>query len=207
MGAFIVFEGGDGSGKGTQVRILKNRLSKEGHSVVATYEPGGTALGEAARRWLKTRADLTHLAELLLFEAARAQLVEKVISPALASHQIVVCDRFYTSTVAYQGYGRGLDLGLIQRLNEAAADGVRPDLTVLLDIPAEIGLARKRGGRADSFESEAVEFHKRVREGYRAQASQDVDSWCVLDGTQDRRVLAARIWERVQPLLSHKRGD
>ena len=162
-------------------------------------------MGEAARRWLKNRNDLTPLAELLLFEAARTQLVEKVISPALASHQIVVCDRFYASTVAYQGYGRGLDLEVIQRLNQVAALGVRPDLTVLLDIPAEIGLARKRGGRKDSFESEAVEFHKRVREGYQAQASQDADNWFVLDGTQDGRTLAAQIWERVQPLLSHKR--
>ena len=108
-------------------------------------------MGEAARRWLKNRNDLTPLAELLLFEAARTQLVEKVISPALASHQIVVCDRFYASTVAYQGYGRGLDLEVIQRLNQVAALGVRPDLTVLLDIPAEIGLARKRGGRKDSL--------------------------------------------------------
>ena len=201
MGAFIVFEGGDGSGKGTQVRILKNRLSREGYPVISAYEPGGTALGEAARRWLKKRADLTPLAELLLFEAARAQLVENVITPALASHQVVVCDRFYASTVAYQGYGRGLDLELVQNLNQVAARGVRPDLTVLLDIPPEIGLARKRGVRKDSFEAEAIEFHQRVREGYRAQASQDADSWFVLDGMQERRVLSAQIWKRVQPLL------
>ena len=201
MGAFIVLEGGDGSGKGTQARILRSRLSREGYPVVATHEPGGTRLGEATRRWLKNRSDLSPLTELLLFEAARAQLVEKVILPALNSQQTVICDRFYASTVAYQGYGRGLDLELIQRLNQAAAHGVRPDLTILLDVPVETGLERKKGGVWDSFEFEAVDFHKRVRAGYLAQASEDADRWPVLDGTQDRRALAAQIWERVQLLL------
>ena len=201
MGTFVVFEGGDGSGKSTQARILAVRLSSEGYQVVLTHEPGGTALGEAIRRWLKTRTGLDPLAELLLFTAARAQLVEKVIAPALDSQQIVVCDRFTASAVAYQGYGRGLDLGLINRLNEVATRGHRPDLTAFLDMPVEAGLARKKGSSKDTFESEAVEFHCRVRDGYLAQATREPEGWLVVDGTVGKSTLAAQIWARLQPLL------
>ena len=205
MGTFVVFEGGEGAGKSTQSRILSRRLSREGYRVVLTHEPGGTALGEAVRRWLKTRSGLIHLTEFLLFAAARAQLVEKVIAPALNSRQVVICDRFTASTVAYQGYGRGLDLELINRLNEAAThilpnDG-RPDLTVFLDMPVELGLARKRGRLRDTFESEAVEFHERVRGGYLALAAREAEGWLVLDGTLKRSTLGAQIWSRILPLL------
>ena len=201
MGVFIVFEGGEGAGKSTQARILSRRLSRDGHTVVLTHEPGGTNIGEAIRRWLKTRPGLSSLTELSLFTAARAQLVQEVISPALNSHRIVVCDRFTASTVAYQGYGRGLDLGLIDRMNEEATQGLRPCLTVLLDVPVKDGLARKRGGRRDAFEAQGVEFHRKVREGYRALASREPEGWHVEDGTLKRSALAARIWEKVQPLL------
>lgn len=201
MGTFLVFEGGDGAGKSTQARALFRRLSREGYRALLTHEPGGTALGEAVRRWLRTRSGLTALTELLLFTAARAQLVEKVISPALSSQHIVVCDRFTASTVAYQGYGRGLDLGLISELNEAATHGLRPDLTVFLDMPVEIGLTRKAGRSRDTFESEAVEFHRRVRQGYLALASMEPEGWLVLDGTLKMDTLAAQIWTKVQPLL------
>ncbi len=202
---FVSFEGGEGAGKTTQVRALARRLSSEGYQVLLTREPGGTALGEVVRRWLKTRPGLTPTAELFLFTAARAQHVAEVIAPALSSQQIVVCDRFAASTVAYQGYGRGLDLELISRLNDTATSVLpnngRPDLTVLLDVPVEAGLARKKGILGDTFESEAVDFHQRVRGGYLAQASRDPERWFVVDGTQKRSTLAAQIWAKVQPLL------
>ena len=159
MAAFVVFEGGEGAGKSTQAKSLSRRLSHEGYQVVLTHEPGGTALGEAVRRWLKKGPVLAPLSELLLFTAARAQLVETLIAPALDSRQIVICDRFTSSTVAYQGYGRGLDLELIHRLNKLTSGGLSPDLTVFLDTPVEVGLARKKGDPPDTFESETVEFH------------------------------------------------
>ena len=166
-----------------------------------TREPGGTSLGEVVRRWLKTRPGLTPLAEFLLFTAARAQLVEKVIFPAINSQQIVVCDRFTASSVVYQGYGRGLDMELINRLNEASTGGLRPDLTLFMDIHVDIGLARKIDSRRDTFESETVKFHERVREGYLALASGQPESWFVVDGTLEKSALAGQIWSKVQPLL------
>ena len=203
MGALIVFEGGEGAGKSTQARVLCRRLSREGYGVVAVREPGGTPLGEAVRRWLKTRPGLTPLTELLLFASARAQLVERVISPALRARRIVVCDRFIASTVAYQGYGRGLNLDLIHRLNQTATNGLSPDLTVFLDVPVEEGLARKGDSLRDTFESETVDFHRRVREGYLALASEAPEGWLVADGTQNKRTLAEQVWARVRPLLAN----
>lgn len=200
MGAFIVFEGGEGAGKSTQARILAKRLSYEGFQVVSTREPGGTPLGEAVRRWLKSRAGLTPLTELLLFTAARAQLMKVVIGPALSSQRVVISDRFTASTVAYQGYGRGLDLELIHRLNEGSTHGLRPDLTVYLDLSAEAGLARKRGG-LDNFEVEGIEFHRRVRDGYLSLVSEDPEGWLVVDGAAERKALAAEIWARARRYL------
>ena len=204
MGAFIVFEGGEGAGKTTQAAILARRLSREGYQRVLTHEPGGTPLGEAVRRWVKRGPGLTPLAELLLFTAARAQHVEEVIAPALGSGQVVICDRFVASTVAYQGYGRGLDIGLIEQLSQAATRGLTPDLTLLLDIRAEGGLGRKPVQRGDTFESEAQEFHERVRKGYHAQAASDPQRWHVVDGTLGKDDVAAAVWEKVQPLLSRR---
>ncbi len=206
MAAFIVFEGGEGAGKSTQARLLARHLSREGYRVVSTREPGGTGLGEAARRWLKTRPGLTPLAEILLISAARAQHVKEAISPALNSGQIVVCDRFTASSVAYQGYGRGLELELIHGLNKASTGGLEPDLTLFMEIPVKIGLARKKGGQGDVcerdvFESEAVEFHERVRAGYLAMASEHPDRWRVVDGTLEKRDLARQIWTGVKALL------
>ncbi len=216
MAAFIVFEGGEGAGKSTQARLLARHLSREGYSVVSTREPGGTGLGEAARRWLKTRPGLTPLAEILLISAARAQHLKEVISPALNSGQIVVCDRFTASSVAYQGYGRGLELELIHGLNKASTGGLEPDLNLFMEIPVKIGLARKKGGQGDVFErdvferdvfeSEAVEFHERVRAGYLAMASEHPDRWRVVDGTLEKRDLAKQIWKGVEALLRNSGG-
>ena len=201
MALFIVFEGCDGSGKTTQSRTLLHRLHREGCSALLAREPGGTPLGEAVRRWLKVPGSIAPLAEMLLFTSARAQLVSQVIRPALGDGVTVICDRFAPSTVAYQGYGRGLDLALIHQLNRLASDGLIPHLTVLLDLHPEAGLARKGATRTDSFDAAPLEFHRRVRQGYLAQAAEQPDRWLVLDATRPRRELAREIWAKVQPLL------
>lgn len=201
MCPFIVFEGGEGAGKSTQARGLYRRLSGAGRQVVLVREPGGSALGDAVCCWVKTRSGLTPTTELLLFLASRAQLVEEVIRPALGSQKVVVSDRFSSSTVAYQGYGRGIGLELITRLNEVSTGGLCPDLTVFMDMPVEQGLARKSRDRQDIFEAESVKFHRRVREGYLAMASEERERWLVVDATRKRSVLGVQIWAAVQPLL------
>lgn len=201
MSSFVVFEGIDGSGKSTQARALLRRLRRRDIPALLTHEPGGTPLGEQLRRWLKGRPDLSPMAELTLFIAARAQLVEKVISPALNSGVTVLSDRFTASTVAYQGHGRGLDLDLIRNLNSAAAGGLTPDMTILLDMSPEASLARRSGSSKDSFESAPWDFHRKVRESYLAQAAGHPQGWLVVDATQDRRKLSREIWAKVKPLL------
>jgi dTMP kinase len=199
--AFIVFEGGDGAGKSTQCRSLLHRLRRRGYPVVITREPGGTPLGESLRRLLKSRQNISNLSELLLFEAARAQLVEQVILPALLVGETVICDRFTASSIAYQGYGRGLDLGLIYQLNDYATGELSPDLTIWLDLPVKAGMARREQSDGDTFDSAAPEFHEKVREGYSALSEQNPSDWLVLDATQSPRELAKTIWTKVQPLL------
>ena len=201
MACFIVFEGGDGSGKSTQARSLNRRLRRRGIPVLLTREPGGTPAGESIRRWLKGQLNLQPLSELLLFEAARTQLVGSVIRPGLDGGSVVICDRYIGSTVAYQGYGRGLDLGLIRQLNQVATGGLVPDLTVLLDVPVQTGLSRRGNAEADRFEAAPEDFHRRVGEGYHAQAEADPDKWLVLDGARPQRHLSRDIWAKVQPLL------
>ena len=158
-------------------------------------------MGEVLRRWLKSRRELSPIAELSLFVAARAQLVKQVVGPALESGVTVVADRYAASTVAYQGYGRELGLDLVQELNQAATDGLNPDLTVLLDLPVEVALGRKDNPMADTFEAAPSDFHLRVREGYLAQATQNKTQWLILDATQPQRALSRQIWAKVQPLL------
>ena len=166
-----------------------------------THEPGGTPLGEVLRRWLKSRRHLSPVAELSLFIAARAQLVHEVVGPALETGVTVIADRYVSSTVAYQGYGRGMDIGLIQTLSLAATGGLIPSLTVLLDLPVAVALGRKDRPMADTFEAAPSEFHFRVRDGYLAQAAQDQSHWLILDATQPQRALSRQIWSKVQPLL------
>lgn len=197
---FIVLEGGDGSGKSTQARALSRRLREAGYRVWLTHEPGGTTLGESIRSLLKGDQGIQPLAELFLFSAARAQLVNEVIRPALHSMTVVISDRFTASTIAYQAYGRGLDLKLVQRLNHTATGGLEPNLTVFLDAPVEVGLARKHTTN-DTFESAPVQFHQRVRQGYLEQASLSPDTWTVLDSTQTPKEISEQIWAKVQTLL------
>ena len=199
--SFIVFEGLDGSGKTTQARALSRRLREQGFPVLLTHEPGGTALGESIRRWLKRQSGLSPLSELFLFVAARAQFVREIVRPNLEAGVTVIGDRYIASTIAYQGYGRGLDLALVERLNEATTGGLRPDLTVLLDLPVADARARKRNHRPDFIETAPTEFHRRVRDGYLAQAGRDPDGWLVLDGRCPARTLSRQIWAKIQPLL------
>ena len=184
-GLLITLEGGEGSGKTTQANALARHLEERGRSVCVTREPGGTALGQAVLRLLRESEGgltLTPLSELLLFEADRAQHVSGLIRPALASGKIVVCDRFSDSSLAYQGYGRGLGLELIRRLNDEATGGLSPHLTLLLDIPPEVGLARE-GAQIDVTGRESPAFHKRVREGFLALAREEPERFVVIDAT------------------------
>lgn len=199
MSLFITFEGGEGSGKSTQARALHRRLLRMGLPAVLTHEPGGTPLGNRLRRWLKSGVEIDVSTEFLLFNASRAHLISQVIRPALKSGSIVICDRFAESTIAYQGYGRGLSLDLIETANSIATQGLRPDLIVLLDIPVEQGLTRKR--ISDRFEREDIDFHQRVRQGYLEMAKYDPQRWVVIDGSFPKKEIDRQIWERVEPLL------
>ena len=197
---FVVFEGGEGSGKSTQAKMLANRLRRLGFSIVLTHEPGGTLLGNKLRRWLKWGRGITTQSELFLFLASRSQLVSRLIRPALDRGQIVICDRFDASTFAYQGYGRGMDLPFLENLNSFVTDGVRPDLVVLLDLDAEKGLERKRM-RLDCFEREEFAFHRRVREGYITMAASDPDRWLVIDALLPQEKIGDIIWEKVSQFV------
>jgi len=204
MALFITFEGGEGSGKSVQAKELYRRLSQLAIPALLTHEPGGTPFGKKLARWLKWAqgTDISPLAELLLFNASRAQLVTEVIQPGLESGKVVISDRYADSTTAYQGYGRGLDLAMVKATNSAATQGLKPDLTILLDISAEEGLDRKRAKSRDRFEREALAFHRRVRESYLKMATNEPERWLVVDASQSRREIARIIWQRVSQLLS-----
>ena len=206
MSLFITFEGGEGSGKSHQSQALERRLKRRGIDAMRLYEPGGTAVGERIARLLKwaRQTEITALSELLLFNAARAQLMSEVIEPALAADKVVICDRYTDSTLAYQGYGRGLDATLVRRVNENTTRGLKPDLTLLLDTPPETGLTRIKG-RRDRFESEALAFHERVRAGYLELAALEPERWRVIDGGLTKRAIGDIIWRQVSALL-HRRG-
>lgn len=200
-GFFITFEGGEGSGKTTQLKALLAHLRTRQADAVQTRDPGGTAIGNQVRELLLNgdNVRMSALAELFLYEASRAQLVQEVICPALAAGRIVLCDRFTDSSVAYQGYGRGLDLDLVDRLNAAATGGLRPDLTFLLDLDPVGGLARvaqrlaQPRQRRDRLEDEVLEFHQRVQAGYRALAAREPDRVVILDAAQGIAELGVRI--------------
>ncbi len=204
MALFITFEGGEGSGKSVQARALYRRLSQSAIPALLTHEPGGTPCGNRIGRWLKWTEvkDISPLTELLLFNASRAQLVSEVIRPNLKNGMVVICDRYTNSTTAYQSYGRGLDLEVVETINNTATQGLKPDLIILLDIPVEAGLARKRVKKQDRFEQEDIAFHQRVREGYLKLAANDPQCWLVIDATQPKEKIAEIIWQRVRQLLS-----
>jgi dTMP kinase len=206
MSLFITFEGGEGSGKSTQAKLLYRRFQKLSIPSVLVHEPGVTTLGRKIRRLLKwsNRQDISQTAELLLFNAARAQLVEEVIKPSLAKGIAVVCDRYADSTTAYQGYGRGLDPAEVAAANSIGTQGIMPDLTVFLNLVVEKGLERKKDKQADRFEAEDKRFHRRVREGFLKLAEAEPERWLVIDATGNRRKIAEIIWQRVNRMLATK---
>lgn len=213
-GVFITLEGIEGCGKSTQARRLADHLNRCGISALLTREPGGTPLGRKIRDMLLDARNkhLPPLAELFLYEADRALHVEGVIQPALDKGMWVICDRFFDATTVYQGHARGLDMPMIRWLNEKAASGLRPDKTVLLDCPVEVGLNRARRriwtdqqDGQDRFEQEQLEFHHRVREGYLHMAAMEPDRYVVVDGTLSEDDLAEVIFQEIHPLMS--RGE
>ncbi|GFE58159.1 dTMP kinase [Geobacter sp. AOG1] len=211
MACFITFEGIEGCGKTTQMKILAKRLETLGTGVTTTREPGGCTIADKIRGILldAENSALVPLAELLLYAAARAQHVAEVVTPALAAGRVVLCDRFTDATLAYQGYGRELDRKTIDRLNELATAGIRPDLTVLLDCPIEVGLERAMtrinstdGAREERFELEAREFHRRVRDGYLQLAAREPKRFVVINGAAGVEETAAAIETAVLARLS-----
>ena len=183
-GTFITLEGPDGAGKTTQLRIICQELTALNYQHIVTRDPGGTAIGKQIRRiLLNTEYPLSTTAELLLYQADRAQNVDEIIRPALEKGMLVLCDRYTDSTIAYQGYGRGLSLQTIEMLNEISTRGLKPDLTLLFDLESEKGLARLHPGSFDRFEREALAFHKRVREGYLALAKNEPQRFRIIDAS------------------------
>ena len=197
-GRLVALEGIDGCGKSTQARLLADRLD-----AVATFEPGATPLGSALRSLLLGRdgAPVAPRAEALLMAADRAQHVADVIAPALDAGHWVVTDRFSASTLAYQGFGRGLDRRELEDLVGWATGGIRPDLTVLFDLPVAVAAARRHGYGADRMEAEGLTFQQRVADGYLILAAEGADQWVVVDGTEPVDVIAAAVWKAVEAVV------
>lgn len=196
-GFFLSFEGPEGAGKSTQIALLSTALEAVGREVVITREPGGTQIGEAIRAILLDHDNYAMLAETeaLLHTAARSQHVGEVIRPALENGKVVVCDRFIDSTLAYQGGGRGLAMNSLESIQEFAIGVLRPDLTILLDLPVEIGLSRRFGSAAgvNRFDSAGVQFHQRVRVAFLELATRDPERWIVIDASRTVEELAADV--------------
>ena len=187
MNKFITFEGPDGSGKSTQIQMLGDHLQRQGHQVHITREPGGCAISEQIRQILHNtdNAAMVPMTEILLYSASRAQLVYQVIKPHLAIGEIVLCDRYVDSTYAYQGYGRGLGLGMLEAITGFVTEGLQPDLTICLDLPVEIGLARKLDeGVFNRMDREGAIFHDRVRQGYLTMARAYSRRWALVDASR-----------------------
>lgn len=204
-GLFITLEGPDGSGKTSQARALAGWLEELGYPLLATREPGGTRIGEAIRDLLHDCAyvEMVPQAEILLYSASRAQLVGEVILPALQRGCIVLCDRYFDSTYAYQGYGRGLSLDALRAITAFATRGVIPDLTLYLDVPPEVGLQRRAhsGEALNRLDREALAFHQRVRAGYLELAQAEPARWRVIDATGSLDAVQAALRAQVHPHL------
>jgi dTMP kinase len=206
-GFFIVFEGPEGSGKSTQLRRLASRLEGAVPDLVVTREPGGTPAGDAIRPvLLSPQLRIDPLTEFLLYSASRAQLVSEVIAPALSRGAMVLSDRFYGASIAYQGYGRGLELPFVEALTARVTQGLKPDLTLLFDLPPKKGLERAaRRGAKDRLEQADLAFHERVRAGFLAQAHAD-ESWLVLDAERPEDVLAEEVFALVEERIARARA-
>jgi dTMP kinase len=206
-GRFITFEGTEGAGKSTQIKLLAERIQAVGRKVRVLREPGGTAIGEEIRHTLKHSAEnaaMTPEAELLLINASRAQLVREIIRPALAAGEIVLCDRFYHSTLAYQGYGRQLDLARVQQVIDLAVGDTRPDITLMLHVPLAISEQRRKARPSairDRFEEADRAFFERVEQGFRALAKSDAARIKWIDAAQPIAAVAAEIWPHIERLI------
>lgn len=208
-GRFITFEGGEGCGKSTQARLLAERLRSEGLEALLTREPGGTALAEKIRSLVREESSDPPVprSETLLFLAARAQVVETVIAPALAAGKWVVCDRFADSTFAYQGFGRGLDLGALKAMNAFSTGGLAPDRTLLLQVTPETASSRMRsreaasGCGADRMEKAGDGFHARLAHGFTELAAAEPERFSVIDGSGTEDEVAQRVWNSIQHML------
>lgn len=204
---FITFEGPEGSGKTSQIDPLAEYLRHSGQDVCKTREPGGTPIGDDIRNVLTNmkNEDMHPRTEILLFQASRAQLVEQVIRPALQENKIVLCDRYADSTLAYQGYGHQIDLAKLRSLIEFATGGLTPDMTFLLDIDVETGLRRKSsGGEWNRLDAYAIDFHRRVRDGYHKLAEEDPRRWIVVDASQPYDIVQVEIRRHIMKLLQKR---
>lgn len=202
-GFLISFEGSEGSGKTTQISRIATRFENDGYDVIVTREPGGTAIGEDIRHLLQhaeSGNDMTPETELLLFAASRAQLVRQVILPAIDEGKIVLCDRFLDSTTVYQGVARQISSDPVQMINKFAVGEMMPDLTIILDVPAEVGLQRikhRASAMPDRMEKESIEFYQMVREGYKILAQSMPERFAVFDSTLERELIENQIWEEI----------
>ncbi len=209
MGLFITFEGPDGSGKTTQIALLAQHLRERGHDVLLTREPGGTPIGDQIRTVLHDtgNSEMTAQTEFLLYSASRAQLVRQVIRPHLERGGTVVSDRFAESSMAYQGYGRELDLDWLRRVTQFATDGLTPNLTIYLDLPVEVGIERKqaafaaRCGEWNRLDRQTIDFYHRVRTGYLILAQAEPERWLVVDATQAVEDTQRAIWARLESVF------
>lgn len=203
-GTFVTLEGPEGAGKTTQVKLLSKELTKLGVDHVVTRDPGGTPLGRQVRRILLSPDNkVAPMTELLLYQADRAQHVAELIVPALTRGALVICDRYIDSTIAYQGFGRKIDFELIKTLNQMSTDGLIPDLTILFDIESKDGLSRLHPGGHDRMEQEDIDFHHRVRDGYKTQAKENPERFETLDASKALSV----VQEEFRKILSSRFGE
>ena len=206
MSLFITFEGPEGCGKTTQIKLLAETLTAHNCNVLSLREPGGTSIGDQIREVLHDlrNTEMHARAEILLYNAARAQIVEQCIKPHLAASGIVLCDRFADSTLAYQGYGRGLDLADVRHIVAFATQNLKPDLTLYLDIDVEAGLARRRtsGGEWNRMDDQAVEFYRRVREGYRTLMAEEPQRWVSIDAAREVAEIQRDVLAEVEKRLT-----
>jgi len=206
---FTTIEGPDGSGKSTQARLLADHLASQGYDVLFTREPGGTEIGDQIRRVIMSLDNkrMSPQAEFLLFSASRAQLVRDVIQPKLAAGGVVVCDRFYDSSLAYQGYGHQLDLDQLRSVTQFVTGGLVPDLTLLLDLPSETGLnRRKEAGLWNRLDDYDLAFHERVRAGYLRLAQAEPQRWVVIDATRSKAEIQSDMQQAVLSRLESRAG-
>ena len=198
MSLFIVFEGLDGSGKSTQQQLLNDKLQSDKISNISFREPGSTVIGEKIVKILQSDQELSPLSELLLFYVSRSAIIEEKIKPALANYDVVICDRYFYSSVAYQGYGRGMNIGFINQINDEVVKNIIPDLIFYMDISWEEKKKRKGININDRFEKEDRVFHNKVRSGYKSMAKKDSDKWKIIDAEENVENISSFIYETVK---------